>query len=194
MMRNEILRALADPGEVADAELAPVAQGDSDGKTGGIGERPCAAGGHLGRGGQDATAAQRLSTREVEAEKLATVVAHAVILTGVDMWLGAGDAVTSQAAHGRAGLQGSRTRSTKRGRIRGSVVYPSDSARTQNGHITSDTRDASRRILESSFGSICRKNYVAGDHACTRVPPPNFHGKEGVDGSSPSEGFSFLPA
>jgi hypothetical protein len=24
--------------------------------------------------------------------------------------------------------------------------------------------------------------------------PESFHGKEGVDGSSPSEGFSFLPA
>jgi hypothetical protein len=26
------------------------------------------------------------------------------------------------------------------------------------------------------------------------VTPQNLHGKEGVDGSSPSEGFSFLPA
>jgi len=24
---------------------------------------------------------------------------------------------------------------------------------------------------------------------CAPVPPQNFHGKEGVDGSSPSEGF-----
>jgi hypothetical protein len=28
---------------------------------------------------------------------------------------------------------------------------------------------------------------VANDLACTRLPPQN-HGKEGVDGSSPSEG------
>ena len=33
-------------------------------------------------------------------------------------------------------------------------------------------------------------------HAGSRMgrPPPHVHGKEGVDGSSPSEGFSFLPA
>ena len=35
---------------------------------------------------------------------------------------------------------------------------------------------------------------LANDRACTRVPLPNLHGKEGVDGSSPSEGFVFLPA
>jgi hypothetical protein len=29
---------------------------------------------------------------------------------------------------------------------------------------------------------------IAGDRACTRVTPRNLHGKEGVDGSSPSEG------
>jgi hypothetical protein len=29
----------------------------------------------------------------------------------------------------------------------------------------------------------------ASDRLCTRVPPPYFHGKERVDGSSPSEGF-----
>jgi len=30
---------------------------------------------------------------------------------------------------------------------------------------------------------------LANDRARTRAPPLNFHGKEGVDGSSPSEGF-----
>ena len=44
-----------------------------------------------------------------------------------------------------------------------------------NGHIRNDTRDVSRRILEASLGPICRKNVAA-------------NGKEGVDGSSPSEG------
>jgi hypothetical protein len=29
----------------------------------------------------------------------------------------------------------------------------------------------------------------ANARACTRLPPQDFHGKEGVDGSSPSEGF-----
>jgi hypothetical protein len=33
---------------------------------------------------------------------------------------------------------------------------------------------------------------LANDRACTRVTLPNFHGKEGVDGSSPSEGLKSL--
>jgi hypothetical protein len=31
---------------------------------------------------------------------------------------------------------------------------------------------------------------IASAQPCTPVPPPNLHGKEGVDGSSPSEGAS----
>ena len=63
-----------------------------------------------------------------------------------------------------------------------------NASRTQNGHIRNDTRDVLRRILEGSLRPICRQNCVASDRACTRVTPPNLHGKEGVDGSSPSEG------
>jgi hypothetical protein len=33
---------------------------------------------------------------------------------------------------------------------------------------------------------------LADDRACTRLPSQNFHGKEGVDGSSPSEGSAKL--
>jgi hypothetical protein len=64
------------------------------------------------------------------------------------------------------------------------------STRTQNGHIRNDTRDASRRIAEPLPIPICRKNRVAHDRACTRVTLENLHGKEGVGGSSPPEGFS----
>jgi hypothetical protein len=64
---------------------------------------------------------------------------------------------------------------------------------TQNGHIRNDTRDVSRRILNASFEPICRKNYVADDRACTRVTLSNFHGKEGVSGSSPEEGSAKVP-
>ena len=35
---------------------------------------------------------------------------------------------------------------------------------------------------------------IANDRACTPLPPLNFHGKEGVDGSSPSEGLHKSPA
>ena len=51
-------------------------------------------------------------------------------------------------------------------------------------------RDVSRRILTPVERPICRKNGAASDRACTRVTLPNLHGKEGVDGSSPSEGFA----
>ena len=33
---------------------------------------------------------------------------------------------------------------------------------------------------------------LASDRVCTRVTLPNFHGKEGVDGSSPSKGLKYL--
>ena len=35
---------------------------------------------------------------------------------------------------------------------------------------------------------------LANDRACTRVTLPNFHGNEGVSGSSPEEGFTKRPA
>jgi len=34
---------------------------------------------------------------------------------------------------------------------------------------------------------MCRTNVLANDQQCTRFPPLDLHGKEGVDGSSPSE-------
>jgi hypothetical protein len=74
------------------------------------------------------------------------------------------------------------------------VVSVGSRTRTQNGHIRNDTRDASRRIFRGRIRPICRENYVASDRACTRVTLRNLHGKEGVDGSSPSEGFDKVPA
>jgi hypothetical protein len=35
---------------------------------------------------------------------------------------------------------------------------------------------------------------IASARACTPLPPQNLHGKEGVDGSSPSEGLHKSPA
>jgi hypothetical protein len=57
------------------------------------------------------------------------------------------------------------------------VVGCVNNTRTQNGHIRNDTRDVSRRVTPSENDLICRRM-----------------GKEGVDGSSPSEGFGFPPA
>src|SRR6266540_369451 len=74
------------------------------------------------------------------------------------------------------------------------VVRTDNEPRTQNGHIRNDTHDVSRRISGPSNGPICRRMCVASDRACTRVTLRNLHGKEGVDGSSPSEGFDKVPA
>jgi hypothetical protein len=45
-----------------------------------------------------------------------------------------------------------------------------------------------RRIVHARIAQTCRTNHVADDRACMRC------GKEGVDGSSPSEGFARTPA
>jgi hypothetical protein len=59
--------------------------------------------------------------------------------------------------------------------------------------MRNDTRDVPRRIRSSLIAPICRRNRAADDRACTRVTPGNLHGKEGVDGSSPSEGSAKAP-
>jgi hypothetical protein len=74
-----------------------------------------------------------------------------------------------------------------------SVVALDTRPRTQNGHIRNDTRDVSRRIRSAWIGLICRRNCAASDRACTRVTRLILHGKEGVDGSSPSEGSAKAP-
>jgi hypothetical protein len=40
---------------------------------------------------------------------------------------------------------------------------------------------------------ICRRIVPAGARPCPPIPPLNLHGKEGVDGSSPSEGSAKAP-
>jgi hypothetical protein len=40
---------------------------------------------------------------------------------------------------------------------------------------------------------ICRKVVIASGRPCPRIPLGNLHGKEGVDGSSPSEGSAKTP-
>jgi hypothetical protein len=80
----------------------------------------------------------------------------------------------------------------------GCSVRPLSEKAPRRGHKTdtseTDTRDASRRIRTAGNGLISRQNRVASDRACTRVTPGNLHGKEGVDGSSPSEGLHKAPA
>jgi hypothetical protein len=55
--------------------------------------------------------------------------------------------------------------------------------------MNSSTCGHPRAQLANAERSICRTNALAIDRACTRVTLQNLHGKEGVDGSSPSGGF-----
>ncbi len=77
--------------------------------------------------------------------------------------------------------------------VRAAVVSAVNYPRTQNGHIRNDTRDVSRRMLPGPDMLISRRNCAEDDRACTRVTRRNLHGKEGVDGSSPSEGSAKSP-
>ena len=57
------------------------------------------------------------------------------------------------------------------------------------------TRDRAQTITRGHYQhgpnpSLSRTNVLADDRACTPVPPQNLNGKEGVNGSSPLEGFA----
>jgi hypothetical protein len=74
------------------------------------------------------------------------------------------------------------------------VLRTGNVPRVRDGYISESTRGHTRARPTHREDAICRKNVVASARACTPVPPRNLHGKEGVDGSSPSEGFDSLPA
>ena len=85
MMRHEILRALADPREIAHAELVRVEERGGQRQPGRIRDGssslcrlPCDR-------WIETFAPQRLGDRQVEAEKLAMVVGHEDILMDVDV-------------------------------------------------------------------------------------------------------------
>ena len=69
-----------------------------------------------------------------------------------------------------------------------SVRQTDNSSRVRDGYIRS-SKCGHARAHETRDGTpICRSNVVRRDRACTPIPSQNLHGKEGVDGSSPSEG------
>jgi hypothetical protein len=74
------------------------------------------------------------------------------------------------------------------GRLRACLTNRQRSAGTTRVHQAGHAR-AHAGIGDTSRTSICSRNMLAGARPCPSVPPLNFHGKEGVDGSSPSEGF-----
>ena len=60
--------------------------------------------------------------------------------------------------------------------------------RVRDGYISESTRGHPRALPAHDDWLICRTNMSANVRACTPLPRQNFHGKEGVGGSSPPEG------
>jgi hypothetical protein len=69
------------------------------------------------------------------------------------------------------------------------VLQTDNTRRVRDGYISESTSGHARALATRSAEAICRTNVLANDRACAPVPSQNLHGKEGVDGSSPSEGF-----
>jgi hypothetical protein len=85
VVRDEVLGALGDPGEVADAELIRSCQRRRQRQPGRIAERASPLGDKTSRRRFEPGAANRLRLLEVEAEKVAAVIdRHENILTAVD--------------------------------------------------------------------------------------------------------------
>ena len=70
-----------------------------------------------------------------------------------------------------------------------SVLQWDNSPRVRDGYASLSTPGHVRSLLTRREQPVCRTNAPANDRACTPVPSQNLHGKEGVDGSSPTEGF-----
>jgi hypothetical protein len=70
-----------------------------------------------------------------------------------------------------------------------SVLKTDNTPRVRDGYISESTRGHARALPTHRERLICRTNVPANARACTPLPPLDFHGKEGVDGSSPSEGL-----
>src|SRR6266536_5760195 len=83
-MRDQVLVASADPGEVTDAELAALAErcGEAEARRGGQRASACRGSPRGGRG--QPPLAELLSLRNVEAENIPMIVRHINILTVVD--------------------------------------------------------------------------------------------------------------
>jgi hypothetical protein len=69
------------------------------------------------------------------------------------------------------------------------VLQTDNTRRVRDGYISESTSGHARAPATRSADAICRTNVLANDRACTPIPLQNLHGKEGVDGSSPSEGL-----
>jgi hypothetical protein len=73
------------------------------------------------------------------------------------------------------------------------VLKTDNAPGVRDGYIGESTPGHARAVTTRAEGPFCGRNVIASARACTPLPPQNFHGKEGVDGSSPSEGFAKAP-
>jgi hypothetical protein len=83
-MADQVLRPACDPCQVAYAQLASLAQRHRDREPGGVGQRSGSASGKRDRAGVEA-AADLLGSGEVQAEQVAAIVRHSLILMAVAM-------------------------------------------------------------------------------------------------------------
>ena len=81
MVGDEVLGALDDPGEVTDAELLCLEQRRGNCQPRRIGKRVCLARGGLRFMHLESPNSQPLRGRQVEAEKIAAIIGHDIILT-----------------------------------------------------------------------------------------------------------------
>jgi hypothetical protein len=69
-----------------------------------------------------------------------------------------------------------------------SVLRSDNTTRVRDGYNRLTTRGHARASATQNDLPICRENVPADAPPCPPIPTQNLHGKEGVDGSSPSEG------
>ena len=81
MMRNQILRALADPGKITHTQLAAVTKRDREHQPCRIRQRPRPAGHALGGIDRESPLPQLLGPWQVKTKKIAAINSHALILT-----------------------------------------------------------------------------------------------------------------
>jgi hypothetical protein len=70
------------------------------------------------------------------------------------------------------------------------VCRTDNAARVRDGYISPSTCGHARALATRAEGRICGTNVLDDYRACPLLPPHDPHGKEGVDGSSPSVGFT----
>jgi len=63
------------------------------------------------------------------------------------------------------------------------VLRADNTPRVRDGYISESTDGHARTLATHTDWPVCRTNVAASDRACTRVPPQDLHGKEGVDRS-----------